>query len=165
MTNKDGYLNNITNFINNDFFCRSESRTGHWPFPFAIADNNLISDISISGKDTSKYYNNHKGLVNVALNNKKTKNIWKIFISKYIKIKKIMKKDLTDEEIDELDNLVNEWFDKIIENFGMQMTNYVYMLGAGNISYFLIKYRNLCRYNQQGWEGLNFKITELFFYY
>ena len=45
------------------------------------------------------------------------------------------------------------------------ITNYIHMLGSGNISYFLKKYRNLHRYNQQGWEGLNCKITDIFFHH
>ena len=76
------------------------------------------------------------------------------------------KKDLTDEEIDEFDKLVDEWFEEIIDNFGIQMiTNYIHMLGADHISYFLRKYCNLYRYNQQGQEGLNYKITQLLFHH
>ena len=37
------------------------------------------------------------------------------------------------------------------------------MLGSGHVSYYMKKYRNLYRYNQQGWEGLNSKITDYFF--
>ena len=42
------------------------------------------------------------------------------------------------------------------------ITNYMHLLGAGHVEYFLTKYRNLCRYNQQGWESLNNKITTIF---
>ena len=62
------------------------------------------------------------------------------------------KKDLTDEEIDEFDELVDEQFEEIIDNFGIQMmTNYIHILGASYISYFLRKFCNLYRYNQQVW--------------
>ena len=37
------------------------------------------------------------------------------------------------------------------------------MLGSGHVSYYMKKYRNLYCYNQQGWEGLNSKITDYFF--
>ena len=76
------------------------------------------------------------------------------------------KTDLSDDEINKFDDLVDDWFEEIVDNFGMDMiTNYIHMLGSGHISYFLRKYHNLYRYNQQGWEGLNFKITDIFFHY
>ena len=40
--------------------------------------------------------------------------------------------------------------------------NYIKILGSFYISYFFKKYRNLNLNNQQVWEGLNFKITDLF---
>ena len=78
----------------------------------------MIGDISISSKDTSKYHNNYEELIDVALKNEDRNNIWKIVISKYIKIKKLMnkKKDLTDEEINDL---IDEWFEEIIDKFGI----------------------------------------------
>ena len=38
------------------------------------------------------------------------------------------------------------------------MTNYIHMLGAGHILYFLKKHGCLYLYSQQGWESLNNKI-------
>jgi hypothetical protein len=35
------------------------------------------------------------------------------------------------------------------------MTNYFHLLHAGHYSYFLLKYGNLYRYSQQGWENVN----------
>ena len=49
------------------------------------------------------------------------------------------------------------------EQVGVELiTNYMHLLGAGHVEYFLTKYRNLYRYNQQGWESLNNKITTIF---
>ena len=35
------------------------------------------------------------------------------------------------------------------------MTNYIHMLGAGHVTYYLLKKRNLYRYSNQAWERLN----------
>jgi hypothetical protein len=35
------------------------------------------------------------------------------------------------------------------------ITNYIHMLGRGHISYFKKQHRNLYKFSQQGWEGLN----------
>ena len=67
----------------------------------------------------------------------------KSIISKYVQINKFInkKKDLKNEEIHKFDKLVDESFEEIIDNFRIQMiTNYIHMLGAGHISYFLRKY-------------------------
>ena len=121
LINKEPHVDKVTNFIDNEVFIRSEHSTGTWKFPYAIWENNIVSHISISSKDTSKYHKNHVGLVDVALYNEEKKIIWKSIISKYVQINKIMnkKKDLTDEEIDEFDKLVDEWFEEIIDNFGI----------------------------------------------
>ena len=41
--------------------------------------------------------------------------------------------------------------------------NYVHMIGAGHLSYYLCKWRNMYRYSQQGWEALNSQIKTVFF--
>ena len=74
LTNKETHVDKVTDFINNEVFGRGERRTGHWKFPYAIGDNNIVGDISISGKYTSKYHNNHEGLIDVALCNEEKKN-------------------------------------------------------------------------------------------
>jgi len=35
------------------------------------------------------------------------------------------------------------------------MTNYIHMVGSGHIGDFLLRWRNLYRHSQQGWEALN----------
>ena len=37
------------------------------------------------------------------------------------------------------------------------------MIGAGHLSYYLQKWRNLYRYSQQGWEALNSQIKTIYF--
>jgi hypothetical protein len=63
---------------------------------------------------------------------------------------------LTDEEMDNFQNLVDDFFEIWVELFGNDgMTNYLHLLGSGHILYFLCKYKCLYIYSQQGWEALN----------
>jgi len=43
------------------------------------------------------------------------------------------------------------------------ITNYIHMLGAGHVSRFLYRWRNLYKYSQQGWENLN-KLIKTFYF-
>ena len=42
------------------------------------------------------------------------------------------------------------------------MTNYIHLLGAGHIIYYLFKYRNLYRYSNQSWERLNKRVKRFY---
>ena len=44
------------------------------------------------------------------------------------------------------------------------VTNYIHLIGAGHLSYFLHKYRSLYLYNQQGWVALNQKLKNFYFH-
>jgi hypothetical protein len=43
------------------------------------------------------------------------------------------------------------------------VTNYFHMLGSGHFRYYLMEWRNLYRYSQQGWESLNSQIKQVYF--
>jgi hypothetical protein len=75
------------------------------------------------------------------------------------------KEDFSDEEInnfqDQCDDFVVAWLNLTQGNKGM--TNYIHVVAAGHLSYYLRKWRNLYRYSQQGWEGLNSVIKNFMF--
>jgi len=63
---------------------------------------------------------------------------------------------LTDEELDMFQELIDDFFQIWIELFSTEgMPNYIHLLGAGHILYFLQKYKCLYIYSQQGWESMN----------
>jgi len=68
-------------------------------------------------------------------------------------------RELTDEEIDSFQDLIDDFYESWIDLFGSEgITNYIHMLGSGHVMYFLTEYRCLYLYSQQGWEALNGKI-------
>jgi hypothetical protein len=73
--------------------------------------------------------------------------------------------DLTDEEIEECQDYGDKFYQQRIELFDyIGITNYIHMIGAGHFKHFLIKYRNLYRYSQQGWEAYNHLIKSFYYH-
>jgi hypothetical protein len=73
------------------------------------------------------------------------------------------KEDFSDEEIDEFqvrcDQFMDAWLKLLPGDVGM--TNYFHIIAAGHLHYYLKEWRNLYRYSQQGWEGMNSVIKSL----
>jgi hypothetical protein len=67
------------------------------------------------------------------------------------------RKEFTEPEIKDVQTKIDVWI-KLWLVIAKQegVTNYIHMLGAGNISHFLKKYKNLYRYSNQGWEFQDF---------
>ena len=75
------------------------------------------------------------------------------------------KEDFTDAQIDALHVLTNTFMDQYVDLFsGEGITNYIHVLGAGHLTYYLRRYRNLYRFNQQGWEALNQLFHQYYFH-
>ncbi len=67
--------------------------------------------------------------------------------------------ELTEDEIEDFQTLINDFFELWIGIFGSQgVTNYIHRLASGHVSYFLKEYKCLYLYSQQGWEALNGEI-------
>jgi hypothetical protein len=68
--------------------------------------------------------------------------------------------NFTDRDIDGFQFHADEFFRKWIDMVGYDgVTNYIHMLGAGHIRYYLRKWGNLHRFQNQGWEAYNAMIT------
>ena len=67
------------------------------------------------------------------------------------------KEDFTDEQIeifqDHCDKFTDAWLTLHPGDKGM--TNYFHIVAAGHLRYYLQEWRNLYRFSQQGWEGMN----------
>ena len=84
-----------------------------------------------------------------------------LFIAKYYLFYFILqalsqKNDFSDVQIDAFQTKADEFFSGWLDLMGYDgITNYIHMLGAGHIRYFLKKWRNLNRFSNQGWEAYN----------
>jgi hypothetical protein len=68
------------------------------------------------------------------------------------------KEDFSNKEIDEFqlhcDKFTEAWL-RLHKGGNAGMTNYFHVIAAGHLTYYLRRWRNLYRYSQQGWEGMN----------
>ncbi len=70
------------------------------------------------------------------------------------------KADFSNQNIDTFQSHADDFFRRWINLTGYDgITNYVHMLGAGHIRYFLMKWKNLNRFQNQGWEAYNVMIA------
>jgi hypothetical protein len=83
---------------------------------------------------------------------------WQQMLSKYLLVIKLafQHEEFGDEEIEAFQDLVDEWFYLYVELVGLQgVTNYIHLLGAGHLYFYLKVWGSLYRYQQQGWEMKN----------
>jgi hypothetical protein len=83
---------------------------------------------------------------------------WRNMLQKYIEVMTVafQHEDFSDDDIEAFQDSVDEWFFIYVELVGIQgITNYIHLLGAGHLYHYLKRWRNLYRYQQQGWEKKN----------
>ena len=72
------------------------------------------------------------------------------------------KEDYTDNDLDEYEKFSKLWINDYIELFGRTgCTNYTHMIHA-HVPFYM-KYKNLSRFSNQGWESLNSNVKTYFF--
>ena len=82
-------------------------------------------------------------------------SIHDLFLHNLLKILQ-KKEDFTDEEIDDFQCLADDFFRCWLQLTGYDgVTNYIHLIGAGHLRYYLKRWRNLNRYSNQGWESYN----------
>jgi hypothetical protein len=74
------------------------------------------------------------------------------------------KEDFGDKDIIKLHKYTTTFMQQWVElTNGAHMTNYIHIVGAGHLTYFVKQYGNLYRFSQQGWESLN-KLLKHYYY-
>jgi hypothetical protein len=83
---------------------------------------------------------------------------WQTMLSKYLDMMKVafQHEDFSEEDVEDFQDIVDEWFYLYVELVGLPgITNYMHLIGAGQLYHYLRKWGNLYRYQQQGWEKKN----------
>ena len=85
----------------------------------------------------------------------------------YLPMMSLLRKheDFTDLEIDTCHTFTAKFMGQWVDLMdGQSITNYIHLVGSGHLTYFLVRYRNLYKYSQQGWEALNQKLKYYYFH-
>jgi hypothetical protein len=83
---------------------------------------------------------------------------WREMLNKYNNMMKVafQHDDFNDDDVELFPDMIDEWFYHYVELVGLPgITNYVHLLGAGHLYFYLKKWGSLYRYQQQGWEMKN----------
>jgi hypothetical protein len=87
---------------------------------------------------------------------------WKEVVQSYRTSMELLmqREDFTGPQIDNYQSAADKFFSQWISLVGYSgITNYIHMIGAGHIRYYLQKWGNLNRFSNQGWEAYNAMIT------
>jgi hypothetical protein len=147
-------------------------RPSNWKIPLAKDDKSkmVVSDLTMPNQHVRKFLM-HLHRVTAVLfdatddNERKRKEAWDECRDLWGEVTEMarMKEDFSDEDISEFqdrcDDFISAWLDLCGGNVGM--TNYFHIVAAGHLTYYLKVYRNLYRFSQQGWEGMNSVVKSL----
>ena len=156
-----------------------------WRFPEVLAipaskgGGTKLGRTGMSGRNAKKILVGLRSLVDVAFSGEfddsrkekkeagRIKALWyKLLDAAVPMIQSLDRKgDWTDEEIFIFHSMCCLFMVTYVEMFfGDGITNYIHLLGAGHITYYLFEYRNLAKFQQQGWEALN-KLIILYYHH
>ena len=159
------FLNEFANIINTEILGTS-SKPSHYRIPRDADNSRLIGEINLDNKRTREIINGLVPLINFSILNDGKRESWlkcRDLWSETIRILR-QKDDFSDKEIIEFQVVADKFFlEWIMLHKRDGVTNYIHMIGAGHVSYYLKKWRNLYRYSQQGWESLNSAVKTVYF--
>ena len=164
---KKAYVDTVESIINEKVLGKlQDGQVGQYRVP-VDPKYTSIQKISIHNDILRKMLDNLHELLPYLLERHDTeeKEKWTFVIDRYrlVMSKLRVRSDMFEDEVIVLQGEIDEWADVWIELTGAEgMTNYIHMLVAGHFAYYLIRYKNLYRFSQQGWEGQNKKIKSGF---
>jgi len=148
-------ISTVENYVNTGVFGTEESQ-GQWKIPVTAVKE--IDAITFTAWRVRKILDKLSDLVpQLGLEGSRLAD-WQQMLSKYLLVIKLafQHEEFGDEEIEAFQDLVDEWFYLYVELVGLQgVTNYIHLLGAGHLYFYLKVWGSLYRYQQQGWEMKN----------
>ena len=126
-----------------------------------------IGTISMENYKVRKCIDNIDNIIDLSITDEERKNKLRECLRHYRRLMEIMRKKDGDYRKEELRSFVehtDEFFQLWVELYGRQgVTNYIHMIGSGHFEEYMVKWGNLNKYSQQGWEALN-ALIKLFFF-
>ncbi len=156
-SDKSELVETVENFINTGVFGTEESRS-QWKLP--INKESELESVSFTAWRVKKILLKLSDLAQTLFHNNDQHRLrqWQEMLSKYLQVMKLafQHEDFGNEEIEEFQDLVDEWFYLYVGLLGLPgVTNYMHLLGSGHLYHYLKSWGNLYRYQQQGWEMKN----------
>jgi hypothetical protein len=163
VTNSDrmDLVETVENFVNRGVFGTEQSRP-QWKLP--INKESEIEAVSFTAWRVRKVMAKLSDLAAILFRGMDDTRLqqWQEMLSMYVHAIKLafQHDDFGDDEIEEFQDLIDEWYYLYVEMLGLPgVTNYMHLLGAGHLYHYIKKWGNLYRYQQQGWEMKNGNIA------
>ena len=156
-------IREVNNVVNTSIL-GTRRRKSNWSVN--LTKEGTVADQTMTNNHTRKIINGFEKILPLCVSNQERRDKWSECIELWREIVEIsrQKDDFTDAQIDSFQYLCDTFFIKWVKLHKHHgVGNYVHMIGAGHLSYYLRKWRNLYRYSQQGWEALNSQIKTVYF--
>jgi hypothetical protein len=151
----ENFIKAIEDLVNESYFGHPGCRS-NWKFP--INDDGSMGEVKFANWRARRVIEHFDQLVDVCVTDEDEQVKWKSAGGIYRRTIQALqqKTNFTDANIDAFQDMADDFFKQWTDLVGYDgITNYVHMLGAGHIRYYLTKWRNLNRFQNQGWESYN----------
>jgi hypothetical protein len=156
-------IKEIEDVVNRHVIGRSEIHEkddGGWHVPMS-EDRKSLGDVNLSNSTARLFVKKFEAVVEVCLCHETSefmKSEWIKIVCEFRQVAQWLdsREQFNFDKVAafqlDVDNFCQSYFNMVGRD---GMTNYFHLLYAGHYSYFLLKYGNLYRYSQQGWENVN----------
>jgi hypothetical protein len=154
------YILNFERHINERIFGEPDAPS-EWKFPY---EEDKLGEIKFSNWRARKIVEELDGLVDLSIpeSEPELRMQWKSVAQIYVEVMRQLRRRNTFSvaHIDQFQSKADEFFIAWVNLVGYDgITNYVHMLGSGHIRYFLRKWGNLYKLQNQGWEQYNARVA------
>lgn len=161
---QDEFVARVTKIIQTQIL-GSNDAPSQWRFP--LAEDGSMGSLSMDNNRTRCIINELELLIQVCFpdSNANKRRLLRCF-PRYRDALKILRKntDYTEDEVEEFQEHIDAWFCDWVAVYGREgCTNYTHLLSSSHIMRYMIEWKCLYRYSQQGWEALNALIKAYFF--
>ena len=163
------FISSITDTVNSHILGTPE-RKSNWSMTTVknSKGTTIIGDQTMYNYQVRKFLREESftRLIDICVDDGQRSDKWKTVLRYWNLMMEILRhhEDFSIDEINTYQHVADiffrEWLD-LHQKDGL--TNYFHMIGAGHLSYYLKRWKNLYRYSQQGWEALN-KYIKLYFF-
>jgi hypothetical protein len=158
-------IKTVEHYINSGVFGTEESKA-QWKLP--VSKELQIEQVSFTAWRGKKVLEKLADIAEHILRDEDRGRLikWQSMILKYLEVMRFAfrHEDFSDDDVEDFQDLVDEWFHQYVTLVGLPgITNYIHLLGAGHLYFYLKKWGNLYRYQQQGWEMKNSVIASFIF--
>ncbi len=153
------YILEVERYVNEKIFGEPDAPSG-WKFPY---EEKQLGEVKFSIWRARKIMEDIHGIIDLSIpeSDQELRLQWKDAAAKYLEVIRILRRlqNFTEALIDQFQNEADDfcaaWFNLVGYD---GITNYVHMLGSGHIRYFLRKWGNLFKLQNQGWEQYNARV-------